>query len=48
MIICILNDGAGGNPIDILEDASAEKYDIAIEVCEEDPNIDGIIIIYTP
>ncbi len=37
-----------GNPVDIMEDASADRYDIALEACSNDPNIDGIIVIYTP
>ena len=37
-----------GNPIDILGDASAERYQQAIEVCLDDENVDGMLIIYTP
>ena len=37
-----------GNPLDILGDASAERYKTTIEACLFDENIDGILIIYTP
>lgn len=37
-----------GNPIDILGDASTERYRQAMEVCLDDENVDGILIIYTP
>ncbi|MGQ9515130.1 MAG: bifunctional acetate--CoA ligase family protein/GNAT family N-acetyltransferase [Thermoproteota archaeon] len=36
------------NPVDILGDADIERYEKAIEVCTSDPNVDGLIIIYTP
>ena len=34
-----------GNPIDLLGDADAQRYKIALEVCEKDKNIDLIILI---
>ena len=37
-----------GNPIDVLGDASAERYKTAIEVCLNGPNVDGILVILTP
>ncbi len=37
-----------GNPIDILGDANAERYRAVMDLCLEDPNVDGILIIYTP
>jgi acetyltransferase len=37
-----------GNPIDILGDASAERYRQAMGVCLDDENVDGIVLIYTP
>ena len=37
-----------GNPIDILGDASAERYKNVIEACFEDENVDGLLMIYTP
>ncbi|MEM2098943.1 MAG: bifunctional acetate--CoA ligase family protein/GNAT family N-acetyltransferase [Candidatus Bathyarchaeia archaeon] len=36
-----------GNPIDVLGDAQAERYKLAIEACLNDENIDGILIIFT-
>jgi acetyltransferase len=36
-----------GNPIDILGDARADRYNAVVEACLNDDNVDGIIIIYT-
>ena len=36
-----------GNPIDVLGDAKADRYKLAIEACLNDDNIDGILIIFT-
>ncbi|MEM4243173.1 MAG: GNAT family N-acetyltransferase [Candidatus Bathyarchaeia archaeon] len=36
-----------GNPLDILGDAGAERYRIALEACLNDENVDGILIIFT-
>lgn len=36
------------NPIDVLGDAGPEQYRKAVEVCVNDPNVDGILIILTP
>jgi acetyltransferase len=36
-----------GNPIDILGDAKADRYKAAVEVCLNDENVDGILIIFT-
>ena len=36
------------NPIDILGDATSERYQKALEVCLKDKNIDGIMVILTP
>jgi acetyltransferase len=36
------------NPIDILGDARADRYRTVVEICLNDENIDGILIIYTP
>jgi acetyltransferase len=36
------------NPIDLLGDASAERYSGVIDACLDDKNIDGLLIIYTP
>ncbi|MCW4031645.1 MAG: acetate--CoA ligase family protein, partial [Candidatus Bathyarchaeota archaeon] len=37
-----------GNPIDILGDAKADRYTNAIELCLNDENVDGLLVIYTP
>ncbi len=36
-----------GNPIDVLGDAKAERYKAAVEACLNDPNVDGILVIFT-
>lgn len=36
------------NPIDILGDATAERYRIAVEACVKDPNVQGVLILLTP
>lgn len=37
-----------GNPIDILGDATPERYAEVIKICRQDDNINGILIIFTP
>ncbi len=36
------------NPIDVLGDADHKRYVQAIKVCLADPNVDGVLVIYTP
>jgi len=36
------------NPIDILEEATVDRFQKVIEICFKDPNSDGFLIIYTP
>ena len=36
------------NPIDVLGDATAERYARAIEIAGQDPNSDGLLVILTP
>ncbi|MEY4768974.1 MAG: hypothetical protein RL637_1613, partial [Pseudomonadota bacterium] len=36
------------NPVDILGDATAERYAQALEICLKDDNIDGVLNILTP
>jgi acetyltransferase len=36
------------NPVDILGDASSERYQKALEICLDDENIDGVLVILTP
>lgn len=37
-----------GNPIDILGDASAERFGQALEVCLKSKNLDGVLVILAP
>jgi acetyltransferase len=37
-----------GNPVDLLGDATPERYRKAIQICMEDKNTDGILVIMTP
>src|SRR5690606_27492649 len=37
-----------GNPVDILGDASPERYAKALEIAGKDPNTDGMLVILTP
>ena len=36
------------NPVDILGDASAEKYAAAVKACLDDANLDGVLVMLTP
>lgn len=36
------------NPVDIIGDASAERYHHAVKACLEDENVDGVLVILTP
>ncbi len=37
-----------GNPVDILGDATAETYGKAVELCLDDANVDGVLVMLTP
>jgi len=37
-----------GNPLDILGDADVSRYELAVKTCIADPNVDGLLVIYTP
>jgi acetyltransferase len=37
-----------GNPIDVLGDADVGRYVKALDVCLNDPGVDGILVAYTP
>ncbi len=39
---------SGGNPVDVLGDATAEDYREAIDACLADPNVDGLLVMLTP
>ena len=36
------------NPIDLLEEATADRFERVMEICFKDTNTDGFLIIYTP
>jgi acetyltransferase len=36
------------NPVDIIGDATPERYRSAIDICLQDPGVDGAIVILTP
>ncbi|MEM2953659.1 MAG: acetate--CoA ligase, partial [Candidatus Bathyarchaeia archaeon] len=38
---------SGGNPVDILGDAKADRYGAVLEACLKDENVDGVLVIYT-
>jgi acetyltransferase len=37
-----------GNPVDILGDATPERYQEAIAICLKDPGVDGVMVMLTP
>jgi acetyltransferase len=37
-----------GNPLDILGDAGVNRFELAVSSCLADPNVDGLLVIYTP
>jgi len=39
---------SAANPVDVLGDAAADRYEFALEVVSNDPNVDAIIVILTP
>ena len=36
------------NPVDIIGDAGADRYQQAVKACLEDPQVDGVLVILTP
>ncbi|MDH3787948.1 MAG: bifunctional acetate--CoA ligase family protein/GNAT family N-acetyltransferase [Xanthomonadales bacterium] len=36
------------NPVDVIGDATPERYQQAVEICLQDPGVDGAIVILTP
>jgi acetyltransferase len=36
------------NPIDILEEATTDRFSTVLNICLNDPNSDGFLVIYTP
>ena len=39
---------SAANPVDVLGDALADRYEFALETVSKDPNVDGIIVVLTP
>jgi acetyltransferase len=37
-----------GNPVDVIGDASAERYEKALKICMDDPGVDAVLAIVTP
>ncbi len=37
-----------GNPLDLIGDATAERYRTAVTACMQDPGVDGVLAILTP
>ncbi|MCU7915819.1 MAG: CoA-binding protein [Candidatus Thiodiazotropha sp. (ex Gloverina cf. vestifex)] len=37
-----------GNPVDVIGDAPPERYRAAVDICLNDPEVDGAIVILTP
>ncbi len=36
------------NPVDVIGDATPERYAAAVEICMSDPGVDGLLVILTP
>ncbi|MBN1428092.1 MAG: acetate--CoA ligase family protein [Anaerolineae bacterium] len=39
---------SSANPVDVLGDAMADRYEFALDKVAHDPNVDGILVILTP
>lgn len=39
---------SAANPVDVLGDAMADRYQFAIDTVSKDPNVDGVLVILTP
>ncbi len=39
---------SAANPVDVLGDARADRYQFALEQISKDPNVDGILVLLTP
>jgi acetyltransferase len=37
-----------GNPIDVLGDAAADRYQVALELAQADPSVDAVLALLTP
>lgn len=36
------------NPVDIIGDATPERYQAAVDICLQDPAVDGVVVLLTP
>ncbi|MDH5354892.1 MAG: bifunctional acetate--CoA ligase family protein/GNAT family N-acetyltransferase [Gammaproteobacteria bacterium] len=36
------------NPVDLLGDASAQRYQVAVSACLDDPGVDGVLVMLSP
>ncbi len=45
---CLPAFAARGNPVDLAEDAGAQRYEAAAQALMDDPNCDGVLAILTP
>lgn len=45
---CLPKTACVDNPVDVIGDALAERYAAPLGVLEEDPNVDGILVVLTP
>ncbi|MBL7161137.1 MAG: acetate--CoA ligase family protein [Anaerolineales bacterium] len=39
---------SAANPVDVLGDARADRYQFALDKVAEDPNVDGLLVVLTP
>jgi len=39
---------AAGNPLDVLGDAPPSRYEQAVQICLQDPGVDGVLVLLTP
>lgn len=37
-----------GNPVDIIGDATTERYEKSVEICMADPGVDAVLVLLTP
>ena len=37
-----------GNPVDVLGDAPPARYEQAVQICLQDPGVDGVLVLLTP
>jgi acetyl coenzyme A synthetase (ADP forming)-like protein len=42
------SSASSANPVDVLGDARADRYQLAMKMAIEDPNVDGMLVILTP